>query len=78
MKGFGVIFLMLSLGLIFSCKTNANYDKKIYAEIMDNSVTLFAKEEKGKVQPGGVIRITDTLKSNVDSVKTTFYNLNKK
>lgn len=61
--------------LCVSCKTQTNYNKEAYTEIMENSVTLLAKEEKGKVQPGSVVRLSDTLyvndklpKSVVDSI----------
>lgn len=57
-----VFFILI---VCVSCKTNYNQDA--YTEIMDNSVTLFAIEEKGKVQPAGVVRISD--KFYVDNSK---------
>lgn len=43
---------------------------------MENSVTLFAKEEKGKVQPAGVVRFSNTLSLN-SSLKAVVDSVNK-
>lgn len=72
MKFFTLMFFVLIVNV--SCKTQANYNKEAYAEIMDGSIPLFAKEEKGKVYPSSVVRFSDTLQLNsqfkavVDSV----------
>lgn len=62
MKFFTLLFFVLILNI--SCKTQTNYNKEAYAEIMDSSIPLFAKEEKGKVYPGSVVRFSDTLYVN--------------
>ena len=43
---------------------------------MENSVTLFAKEEKEKVQPAGVVRFSNTLSLN-SSLKAVVDSVNK-
>lgn len=62
MKFFTLMFFVLIVNV--SCKTKTNYNKEAYAEIMDGSIPLFAKEEKGKVYPSSVVRFSDKLYVN--------------
>lgn len=71
------ILLFFVLMLCVSCKTQTNYNKETYAEIMDKSVTLFAKEEKGKVQPGSVVNYQNNLYVNDNEVDGSLNKLEK-
>lgn len=66
------ILSVLFLGVFPSCKTKTNYNHAAYNDIMDNSVRLLAKEEKGKIYSAKVMVFNDTLnndfKSMIDSV----------
>jgi len=64
------------LGLV-SCKTQSIDDKIAYEEIMNNSVQLHALEEKGRVYPGTISRLPDTLYVNGSLPKGAVDSLNK-
>ncbi|MBA5792609.1 hypothetical protein H1R17_01065 [Flavobacterium sp. xlx-214] len=76
-KRFYLLGASLTLLVLFSCKPKAAYDKVAYQDIMEHSVQLLAKEEKGKTQ-GNVANIKqDTLsevylkfKPEIDSINT--------
>lgn len=53
------VLLFFVLMVCVSCKSKNNFNENTYIDIMKHSVTLFAKEEKGKVYPGSVSNKVD-------------------
>lgn len=66
------VLLFFVLMFFVSCKSKINYNEKANIDIMKHSVTLFAKEEKGKVYPGSVSNkvVYDTLAINNTLLKS--------
>lgn len=65
------ILIILSVMILFtfiSCKTQVKHNDNAYNDIMNNSVYLLAKEEKGKVYPAKFMVFSDTLKSEFKSL----------
>jgi len=58
------VFIALSISGLVSCKTQSIDDKIAYEEIMNNSVQLHALEQKCRVYPGTISRLSDTLYIN--------------
>lgn len=75
MKAF--YFVLLSVLGLVSCKPQSVYDKLAYEEIMNNSVQLHALEQKGRVYPGIISRLPDTLYVNERLPKEVVDSINK-
>lgn len=71
------VFIALSVSGLISCKTKTTYDKIAYEEIMNNSVQLHALEQKGRVYPGTISRLPDTLYVNDKLPKEVVDSINK-